>query len=159
MKHTVLKFRKLHVWTSGSIIEPNAHLWMDCKPRKNRVGTYKSVNIFPSLYRKKLLITNKVPNWLQTLLEDYDNWKNWVQQFYGDDLIFDDFGNMYADPNWEMPKRPLLIVYLYQQWKRREKIRKCTHPNLQEETNISPESGSADYYCPDCGLSEHVCYY
>ncbi len=98
---------------------------------------------------------NGTPEWLQRLLGDYTSWKNWGFQFWGDNINED--GTL--DETWIMPKRPSFIRYVYWCCKRRRKIKLCNHNNIEFEAHITGDSGSEDYFCPDCGLQETHCYY
>ena len=89
------------------------------------------------------------------LMNYYNCWKNWSQQFWGDNINEDGTFN----PDWIEPKRPSFIKYAYQCWKRRRKIKLCNHDHLHEDAHITGDSGSADYYCPDCGFTDHITYY
>ena len=168
MRTSILKTRKLKIWVSGSRKEPYTHIYFDSK--KTECG-YKALNIFPYWYKQCIFgadgiertetrrgVGNRLPKYLQKLMQFHYDWKNWDANFFGDDVI-EIGGKLVKDPNWKQPVRPSFLSYIISRIHGEIKMKNCKHPNMGHFDSISPESGSESFYCPDCGYSHDICYY
>lgn len=154
MKKSIFKINKLkiHVWVSGSQLEPNSHMWFDSK--KSDIG-YKSLNVIP--YRKssgKIGLSNATPKFIQLYL----SYKAQYNLFKSEDgLILDKDGCVIGIK--ENYKPISFLKFSIARHKELQKIKKCTHPHMEYDSDISPDSGSESFFCPDCGYADTIVYY
>lgn len=167
MGTTILKIKNFRLYTEGSMVDPDAHIWFT-NPRSKSICRgehYSGLNIFPSIFKshryiegtdpakyKRIYyfrITNQTPKilkWWFGLKRGYHN------ECWGNVDVDYETGKMIK------LKDPTFWEYFIMTIKRGYKIKHCNH-EWEVESHISPDSGSEDIYCPKCGYFEHICYY
>ncbi len=174
MKTTILKAKGLHIWVSGSRVDPYSNMYVDTK------DSYKSIKVFPSLtirkvyesytnpdfsnvpykYEWKFRISNSTPKWIKRILEAKSYLKDWEMNHFDDGCRFDEEKEEYyqVDPE-PIPKKPSVLWFIYLSYLRDRKQKNCSHENATHTSDTSPDSGSEEFNCPDCGLYQHIQYY
>lgn len=146
------------VWSTPVNVQLD-YFWLDIK-----FFSKKSYNIF-QISKKGITHDNykiefgfvkafkNIP-FVKPILSGYKEWKNWSDQFLG--IGVNEDGTKYSIPD---PKRSSFIKYVWEAYKRRQKIKLCNHSNMEVDADINGDSGSEDFFCSDCGFNKHIQYY
>lgn len=146
MKTTLIKIGRFHLWTSGSQIDPHAHLWVDCKPYSNGYSPIKLD--YTGFYWDLKVWKNASGKWIWTPINRTPGFLKKILRLRQEYIWMDDRPRTL----WNFVKMKVqeFVSSIY--------CRVYGH-DVEDDSHGGPESGCMAGHCNRCGWSFHETLY